>query len=320
MSTTTNINDILSRPKPTKKKSKSNKQHKPTIKKTNPISELSIDPEPTIEDDELLNQLLDKIELEQVQTTIELSASESKSNHPNSSHHGLTNKILDLKDEVEKVAHSIASTITEPAKRRNRHKDRLARRNANEEAIRDQARLEIDGLGPDGDERKKEIDAIESVCQTLGLKMVEMNPDGHCLFSAIADQLNLNGVPFQNSEAHTYSTCRTMAAEYMRRHPDDFIHYLPAADDGIDEGLMSKVQYNQHCDQVRDSAQWGGEPEILALSKCFKFPIHVIQASTPTLKIGDEEFAKFRSNKSLTISYHRKSYGLGEHYNSLRPR
>ncbi|KAH9817469.1 hypothetical protein DFH28DRAFT_1081161 [Melampsora americana] len=302
MSAITNINEILSRPKPNKKKSKSNKQTKPTIKpKPNPIPTFSIESESRIEDEELINQLLDNLESEQIKTTLELSTNESKSIHSTSSHHGLTHKILDLKDEVKEVAQTIASTFTtEPTKRRNRHKDRLARRIEKDEALREKARIEILGLGTDGDERKKEMDEIESVCQTLGLKMVEYL--------------------FRTPNPHTYSTCRTMAAEYMRQHPDDFIHYLPAADDGIDEGLMSKDQYNQHCDQVRDSAQWGGEPEILALSKCFKFPIHVIQAFTSTLKIGEEEFNQFRSHQSLKISYHRKSYGLGEHYNSLRPR
>ncbi|KAH9813525.1 hypothetical protein DFH28DRAFT_929551 [Melampsora americana] len=41
--------------------------------------------------------------------------------------------------------------------------------------------------------------------------------------------------------------------------------------------------------------------EILALSKCFKFPIHVIQVFTSTLKIGEEEFKDFLSSKKLWI-------------------
>lgn len=95
-----------------------------------------------------------------------------------------------------------------------------------------------------------------------------MNPDGHCLFSAIADQLDLHRVPLKGASSHSYRTCRSMAAEYMRQHPDDFIHYLPASDDGVGEGLMSQAQYQKHCDQVRDSAEWGGEPEVsLSISR-----------------------------------------------------
>ena len=110
---------------------------------------------------------------------------------------------------------------------------------------------------------------------------------------------------------------------------------------------MSEKEYEGHCDRIRDSACWGGEPEvcfsscsspsipkdytysshgfsscwaitlqILALSKALKYPIHVVQAFHPTIKVSDE-FLPLRGNMALTISYHRKSYGLGEHYNCM---
>ena len=44
----------------------------------------------------------------------------------------------------------------------------------------------------------------------------------------------------------------------------------------------------------------------------------MIQADSPIVKVGQEEYGK--DNRKVMISYHRKMYGLGEHYNSLRPR
>ncbi|KAJ1576314.1 hypothetical protein NDA12_000947 [Ustilago hordei] len=84
---------------------------------------------------------------------------------------------------------------------------------------------------------------------------------------------------------------------------------------------ISKDTQDQHflayCDAVQNTAVWGGQPEILALSRAFRTPIHIVQAGLPVLKVGQEEFEN--DTKPLFISYHRKMYGLGEHYNSLRP-
>ncbi|KAG0145415.1 hypothetical protein CROQUDRAFT_658725 [Cronartium quercuum f. sp. fusiforme G11] len=328
LSATNSINpsDVLYRPKPSKKKltraRKPNK--KPKAGKQQPIGELqSNEALESVDDEDLIDRLLGGVEVGDEATDTQPLKSAVDSTDSNT---GLTQKIEHLKEDVKEVAHTIATTIAHPMtapgtkQHRNRQKDRLARRQAAEETVRENARLEAESLGPNANERKKESEAMEDAFQALGLRMVEMNPDGHCLFSAIADQLNLHKVALIETEVHTYQTCRTMAAEYMKMNRDEFVHYLPAADDGIGEGLMSDQQYAQHCDQVRDSAQWGGEPEILALSKVFKFPIHVVQASTSVLKIGEEDYGALRAGKALTISYHRKSYGLGEHYNSLRPR
>lgn len=44
---------------------------------------------------------------------------------------------------------------------------------------------------------------------------------------------------------------------------------------------------------------WGGQPEILALSRAFETQIHVIQAGVPVLKVGEGEY----DGEPLTISY-----------------
>ena len=50
--------------------------------------------------------------------------------------------------------------------------------------------------------------------------------------------------------------------------------------------------------------------QILALSKYYQVPIYVIQADSPVVKVGESE----KNQKGpLTISYHRRAFGLGEH-------
>lgn len=72
--------------------------------------------------------------------------------------------------------------------------------------------------------------------------------------------------------------------------------------------------FMRYCDAIETTGVWGGQPEILALSQALNVPIWVIQSGSPPVKIGEEN-----KGKPLLISYHRKMYGLGEHYNSLWP-
>lgn len=169
----------------------------------------------------------------------------------------------------------------------------------------------------------------------------QINPDGHCLYSAVADQLALLG-RISRSQA-TYATTRVMAANYIESHAEDFLPFLPAiggedSAGATEAGLISPQQFQQYCHAVRDSAVWGGEPEIQALCRAFNTPIYVVQGGAPPVVVhqppGNPDNA-MRGN-GVWLSYHRRMYGLGEvsgisfgietlalivqqHYNSLRP-
>ncbi|RPD66063.1 cysteine proteinase [Lentinus tigrinus ALCF2SS1-7] len=173
---------------------------------------------------------------------------------------------------------------------------------------------------------KEEEENIKRVCEELGLILHEITPDGHCLFSAVADQLALLGI-IPQSDA-TFATCRAAAADYIYSHMDDFLPFLPSevgedAAGATDPGLMTREEFYRYCKTMRNTAAWGGEPEILALSRAFNVPIHVVQGGTPPVVVhdprGDQE-SKPGDKRVVYISYHRRLYGLGEHYNSLRPK
>jgi len=174
-------------------------------------------------------------------------------------------------------------------------------------------------------EIKLEAASIKRTCDELAVHIHEINPDGHCLFSAIADQLALLNILPAN-EAN-YATVRATASSYLSQHPDDFLPFLPSisGEDGVgatdNNGLMDARQFEQYCFTIKDTAAWGGEPEILALSRAYNVPIQVIQAGTPSVvtHTPDDNLPK-RDAKIVRISFHRRMYGLGEHYNSLRPK
>nr|GAT58725.1 predicted protein [Mycena chlorophos] len=169
-------------------------------------------------------------------------------------------------------------------------------------------------------EAKDEERDINRVCDDLNVKIHEINPDGHCLFSAVADQLQLLSI-LPSAQA-TYAITRATAAAYMHSHPDDFIPFLPSAhDDGGETAFMSPQEFKGYCASIRDTAVWGGEPEILALCRAYNIPIHVVQGGRPPIVEHNPSGANPPGKERVVrISYHRRMYGLGEHYNSLRPK
>lgn len=139
----------------------------------------------------------------------------------------------------------------------------------------------------------------------------------------------------------TYSAVRLIAADYIHSHRDDFLPFLPsvAGEDTLEahtSGLMDNAHFDAYCRSVRQTAAWGGEPEIVALSRAFNVPINVVQGGTPPIVVHHPSGGETTSNNpSVWISYHRKLFGLGEvsfkksvflswtdkalkHYNSLR--
>lgn len=125
----------------------------------------------------------------------------------------------------------------------------------------------------------------------------------------------------------------------MLSHQDDFLPFLEAStsEDLSDSGMMTPEGFVRYCTSIRDTAEWGGEPEILALSRTYNVPIHVVQGGRPSIVIHNPENTGGADNdgRVVRISYHRRMYGLGEvrqslvtdipssrifqHYNSLRP-
>ncbi|KAG6818153.1 hypothetical protein H0H87_000058 [Tephrocybe sp. NHM501043] len=166
-------------------------------------------------------------------------------------------------------------------------------------------------------EAEEEQKDIEKACQEQMLHIHEaskVNPDGHCLYSAVADQLALLGI-LPSSQAN-YAVVRHAASTYIFSHPDDFLPFLePSADEDLsDAGIMTPKGFERYCVTIRDTAEWGGEPEILALSRAFEVPIHVVQGGRPSIVIHEPESPRHPDDNKrvVRISYHRRMYGLGE--------
>ncbi|GAA96363.1 hypothetical protein E5Q_03029 [Mixia osmundae IAM 14324] len=180
---------------------------------------------------------------------------------------------------------------------------RKERKAGNFQKIKDEAQKELDakaGIDPAEDERQE----MDKICASAQLEMFEMPPDGHCLYNAIADQLQVTGLVKSRID---YTTTRHEAAKFMRTHADMFLPFITTPE-GDDEELLSPEQYRTYCDNIENTSEWGGQPEIMALSQSYKCPVYIYQAHSPIVKIGEDGLP---DAQPLRISYHKSMYGLG---------
>ncbi|RYP71078.1 hypothetical protein DL771_005012 [Monosporascus sp. 5C6A] len=210
-------------------------------------------------------------------------------------------------------------------KKRNRQKERLARRAAEQEAAAEAAEAEAAGMT---DHRSIEKTYLLREFEANGLVEKEIRPDGHCLFAAVADQLEQRRIPLlpaseagdsssssssspqpsapQQPPPPPYRAVRRRATDYMEAHPDDFAPFL-------DEPLSSYVP------KIRDTAEWGGQLELAALANAYGVEIKVVQdGRTETVEPSSSDGGEEQPRETIWLAYYRHGYGLGEHYNSLR--
>ncbi|KAF1982725.1 cysteine proteinase [Aulographum hederae CBS 113979] len=242
-------------------------------------------------------------------------------------------------DDVNRISDSLKDTsISEPSapltngtldptspssqRKPNRQKARLARRAQEQEEAAAEAEKEAANM-PNRREMEREKMSVEF--RTRGLREQEIRADGHCLYSAVADQLKELGLGLkpkitakviaaaedgdQDTDEQalpSYKVTRRAAADYISRHPDDFAPFL-------EEPLDVYVK------KIRDTGEWGGQLELMALAKSYGVDINVLQGEGRVEKIegtdGEEEEEK---RKGMWLAYYRHGFGLGEHYNSLR--
>lgn len=138
------------------------------------------------------------------------------------------------------------------------------------------------------------------------LQIKEISSDGHCMYRAIEDQLAQRSKPGITMSVKELRSC---TADHMRNHSDDFLPFLTNPTTG---DMYTTDEFEKYCSDVEHTAAWGGQLELKALTQVLHLPIEVIQADSPTIKIGEEY-----DGDHITLVYMRHAYGLGEHYNSV---
>lgn len=176
---------------------------------------------------------------------------------------------------------------------------------ANDEKVRQAeilAQEEINKTGP----RVIEFNTIKNILAKRDLIVHPIASDGDCLYNAIRNQLKITG-----RYADDVRTLRNKTADYIQQNKDSLIFYMTNANTG---DCLNDAEFEKYCDDLRNTAAWGGQIEISALSQILQAPIEVIQATGPPTIQGDDKF----KGPNLVITYHRNMYSLGEHYNGTR--
>ncbi|CAD5234286.1 unnamed protein product [Bursaphelenchus xylophilus] len=149
-----------------------------------------------------------------------------------------------------------------------------------------------------------ESEKIRSILEERGLKLVDILPDGDCMYNALADQLSIQ----DPASTITGEGVRELTANHLIANKDTFLPFLGNGDLD-DEG------FEDYCNKVRnpcrDGGEWGGSPELQAISTALEKPVEVLHADGAPHCFG-ENFA----GPPLVLTYHRYAYTLGEHYNS----
>lgn len=200
-------------------------------------------------------------------------------------------------------------------KKPNRAKARLARRAAEQSALVAEAEREAANAP---NPRELERDRMATQLERHKLSLHEIRADGHCLYAAVADQLTTRElgltpkIPITIAAADdsgkpqgNYKQVRYAAADWIQSHADDFTGFM---EDPLPE----------HVRKIRETGEWGGHVELLALARTYGVKICVLHSDGQVDKIAPEESEDGKDMDEIWLGYYKHSHGLGEHYNSLR--
>jgi OTU domain-containing protein 6 len=199
-------------------------------------------------------------------------------------------------------------------KKPNRAKARLARRAAEQEALVAQAKEEAANMP---NLREQERTRMAQQLDKHNLQLKEIRADGHCLYAAVADQMKTQGLGLKpriqptiigNEDEGTlpeYKKVRYAAADFIAKNPDNFVGFM-------EEPL------EQYLHKIRETGEWGGHMELIALAKTYGIKINVLHGDGRVNPIRPEEGEDAQEEKEIWLGYYKHSHGLGEHYNSLR--
>jgi OTU domain-containing protein 6 len=196
-------------------------------------------------------------------------------------------------------------------KKPNRAKARLARRAAEQDAaVREAEREAANAPNP----REIERERMAAQLEKRQLALHEIRANGHCLYAAVADQLqtreldmkpkiHVTVIDGQLPRGEEYKKVRYAAADWIESHADDFVGFM---EDTLPE----------HVRKIRETGEWGGHIELLALARTYGVRVCVLHSDGRVDPIEPEDDGT--QVEEIWLGYYRHSHGLGEHYNSLR--
>ena len=167
----------------------------------------------------------------------------------------------------------------------------------------------------DADETEN-MSVYERQMESLGLKIVQVAPDGNCMFASIAFQLS--GCMGDHMDA------RLAVTAALRELENEYAPFIDLEQENDDD-------FEAYVARMSEDAVWGGQVELMIAARIFKcdIVIHRYQAERFVMSPGnvDDELFKGKDD-DLNLLYANRyagrlsqihlSYHDGEHYNAIR--
>lgn len=271
----------------------------------------------------------------------------------------LTDESATSKDDIGAIREKDLTTIegfqphSEVSPSYKRTKAQIRREKKAEDVRRKAAAILADELNSETSQARIEKDTIAKLLFERKLQLVDIPPDGDCLYNALSYQIGLcDGANVRDGSdknilqpnfQYSGAELRKLAARHIRENPADFLPFI-ASNDAVQDKLTLLAEY---CNKVERTSQeggeWGGEAEvrklrlgslilvltlILIAQKSHPINFQVIsqvQAISDALKRRIEIirssgqtilFGKEYKGTTLIVIFLQHAYTLGEHYNS----
>jgi OTU domain-containing protein 6 len=232
--------------------------------------------------------------------SLELAQLESTTTTTATTEKAATVQLTDVKDSEAETTEMVGGTNQKMSKAQKR---REKKEKEDQERAKLIAHQEIENLkGP----AHIELSRIKEKLKKMGLEIKEVSSDGNCMFYAVSDQLRR-----QLNVERSVKELRELTSEYMLRNAGEFGPFMCSEETGDPYGAD---EYRRYCERMRECAApvWGSMTELRALSDVLGVRIEVVQAEGAEILVGGGEAARGK----LVVTYHRRMFGSGEHYNS----
>ncbi|CAM9737471.1 unnamed protein product, partial [Sphacelaria rigidula] len=137
--------------------------------------------------------------------------------------------------------------------------------------------------------------AFREAMRRKGLSVVDVEPDGNCLFRSVSHQI------YGDVDRHVQ--VRKACVDHMQKHKSRF-------------GMFVPEDFRDYLYKIRQPGVWGDDLEIRALEEMFDRPIEIFSSDAEDLrpmKIDFEASSLDGETAPIKLSYHGQS-----HYNSVR--
>lgn len=95
------------------------------------------------------------------------------------------------------------------------------------------------------------------------MTIVDMNPDGNCLFRALSDQL-------YGDLGNSHDIVRDDICNFMEANQDDFQVFLVLDDDDCEEEEEDAKDFEGYMATMRQDGEWGGNLELVAAARLYR--------------------------------------------------